>query len=363
MKTKILVLITLVLGVAMLFYWQQARPALDQHVHEAADIYYCPMHPDYQSDRPGKCPICHMNLVKKVTASTSATSQLSSHAAITLNNYQRETIAVKTSEAKRQTLTRVVHAYGRIMHNVDLYKLQDEYIKLYTEYVKTVGSDTRNRDQRRTWAPYRELQIKMLDAEHKLLELGLGHMQLEQLRQVDWRKLYEQPEFIFFKEDNFYWISAQLFEDDLGYVDVGQEVTIDVPAYKETFTGVVRSVGGMVDEANRTVRLLIEPQNNKGEFAVNMLANVTMKVDLENQLVIPSSAVMYSGKRAIVFVERTEGSFQPHEIQLGPEGEGYVAVRSGIKEGDRVVVNGNFLIDSESRLQAALRGFSKAEEK
>jgi Cu(I)/Ag(I) efflux system membrane fusion protein len=75
-------------------------------------------------------------------------------------------------------------------------------------------------------------------------------------------------------------------------------------------------------------------------------------------LTIPDSAVMDAGRRQAVFVDKGDGRFEPREVKLGQRGDGYVEVRDGVSEGEAVVVSGNFLIDAESNLKAALKGFS-----
>ena len=73
-------------------------------------------------------------------------------------------------------------------------------------------------------------------------------------------------------------------------------------------------------------------------------------------MAVPESAVIDSGSRQVVIVDRGDGRFEPRDVKLGRKGDGYVEVLSGIHDGDSVVVNGNFLIDAESNLQAALKG-------
>jgi multidrug efflux pump subunit AcrA (membrane-fusion protein) len=86
-----------------------------------------------------------------------------------------------------------------------------------------------------------------------------------------------------------------------------------------------------------------------------MYANVTVGIDLGEQLVVDDDAVLDTGTREIVFVAEGEGRFVPRDVVLGPRSEGKVVVRQGLAEGERVVSSGNFLVDSESRLKAALR--------
>lgn len=338
--------------------------AQQQNHHEQGhkEIYYCPMHPYYTSDRPGICPICNMNLVKRKTPSEalqSAKAQPSGspegYASVDLSGTQQQLIGIKTVEAVKKPLMKTVRAYGAVTHDVDLYKVQNEFIDAYIDYINIYRDYKRVIDRRRSWEAHRETQVKALEAEHKLLLLGLSESQIEILRHIDRWQIWNQPELLFVKSSNNYWIYAQIFEDDLGYVDVGQKANIEIPSYKEKMTGIVRSIGGAVDPESRTIRILIELPDYKGELAIGMLADVQMQVELGGNLQVPKEAVMDLGNRKIVFVAEKEGVFKPVEVEIGAHGDGYYAVEQGLKEGERVVVDGNFLLDSESRLRSSFK--------
>ena len=87
-----------------------------------------------------------------------------------------------------------------------------------------------------------------------------------------------------------------------------------------------------------------------------MYVNVDMPVELDESLVVPREAIMDTGLNKIVFVQTQEGVFEPRKITTGFEGDGMAAVKSGLKEGETIVSSGNFLLDSESRLQGSLMG-------
>ncbi len=140
----------------------------------------------------------------------------------------------------------------------------------------------------------------------------------------------------------------------MGFVDVGQAAEIEIPAFHEKLQGIVRSVGGAIDEETRTVRALVEIESHRGELAAYMLAYANMSVELGEYLTVPRSAVMDLGTRKVVFIEKSPAVFEPAEIEVGFEGDGYWAVNKGLKEGDKVVVAGNFLLDSESRLRSKM---------
>ncbi|MBL8013048.1 MAG: efflux RND transporter periplasmic adaptor subunit [Candidatus Omnitrophica bacterium] len=317
--------------------------------------YYCPMHPNVTSDRPGVCPVCNMNLVlRKNHLHTGSGGGLKDYASLALDPHQQQLIGIRTVPVKKKQTEKIIRANGFVAHNVDLYKIQNEFIETYRQYVSIYRDYKRVGTRSRNWEVHRNLQTQLLEAEHKLVLLGLGSEQIQRLQDVKWWQSWEQPELEIFKNTDNYWVFAQVFERDLGFVEVGQKATVEIPAYHETLNGIVRSIGGAVDPQTRTVRALIEVIGYRGELTANMLAYVNIHSELGEYLVIPFDAVSDLGTRKIVFVERKAGVYEPVTIEVGFQGDGYWAVNKGIGENDRIVVDGNFLVDSESRLKAQL---------
>lgn len=157
------------------------------------------------------------------------------------------------------------------------------------------------------------------------------------------------------------WLIAQVQEQDLGLIQPGEQVSASFVAFPgRSFTGTVDFVYPTLSTETRTGQVRIVMPNSDGALRISMYANVQINAALSNEpvLTVPSSAVLDSGTRQIVLVATGEGRFQPHTVRLGIHGDNWVQVLSGIKEGDRVVVGANFLIDAESNLRAALQGFT-----
>jgi Cu(I)/Ag(I) efflux system membrane fusion protein len=156
------------------------------------------------------------------------------------------------------------------------------------------------------------------------------------------------------------WFVADVFERDIGSVKVGQRAIVDVDAYPgRTFDGKVSYVYPTLNAQTRTAPVRVELANPGGLLRPAMYANVALKVGAGGTaLSIPTSAVIDSGLRQTVLVQKKAGLFEPREVKLGERGDDYVEVREGVSEGDLVVVAANFLIDSESNLKAALGGMS-----
>ncbi|HUG03290.1 MAG TPA: efflux RND transporter periplasmic adaptor subunit [Steroidobacteraceae bacterium] len=152
------------------------------------------------------------------------------------------------------------------------------------------------------------------------------------------------------------WIVARVFEQDLGYVRPGQKAVVSVTAYPgRTFTGQVTFVYPTVEPETRTARVRIELSNEAGLLKPDLYGTVEIQAgESVAAVAIPESAVLDSGTRQVVLIDIGGGAFEPREVELGSRGDGYVEVVKGLDAGQRVVVNGNFLIDAESNLKAAL---------
>jgi Cu(I)/Ag(I) efflux system membrane fusion protein len=156
------------------------------------------------------------------------------------------------------------------------------------------------------------------------------------------------------------WLLADIFEQDLALVAQGQAAKIMVNAYPgKVFAGKVAFVYPTVTPETRTVKVRIELANPGGLLKPAMYASVELVAGRPKApaLAVPDSAVLDSGTRQIVLVQRGEGLFEPRAVKLGMHADGYVEVLDGIQAGDNVVVSANFLIDSESNLKAALSTF------
>jgi Cu(I)/Ag(I) efflux system membrane fusion protein len=157
------------------------------------------------------------------------------------------------------------------------------------------------------------------------------------------------------------WVLAQVSERDLPFVQQGQMAKIAFTDNPEmTFQGQVTFVYPELDPATRTAQVRIVVANPDGRVRAGQYADVNIGTKLSDvaTLAVPESAVLDSGARQIAFVAKGNGVFEPRALVLGRRGGGYVEVRQGLREGERIVVSGNFLIDAESNLQTALGTFT-----
>ena len=156
------------------------------------------------------------------------------------------------------------------------------------------------------------------------------------------------------------WVMADVPEGDMDALRPGQNVRVTTRAHPgRTFNGKLAVVYPHLMKETRTVRVRIELPNPDLALLPDMYADVEVATGTNEDVVaVPSGAVIDSGSRQVVLLDQGDGRYEPRDVKLGRKGDGFFEVVSGIAEGDRVVVNGNFLIDAESNLQAALKGFA-----
>lgn len=157
------------------------------------------------------------------------------------------------------------------------------------------------------------------------------------------------------------WVVADVFEQDIGLVQVGSKAQVKLNAYPDKrFEGVVSLVYPTLNAVTRTVPVRMEIANSNWLLKPAMFANVEIPVIGKGEvLTVPVSAVIDSGMRQVVLVQLVPGRFDPRVVRLGSRGENYVEVLEGIAEGEQVVISANFLIDAESNLKAALGGLGE----
>jgi len=150
------------------------------------------------------------------------------------------------------------------------------------------------------------------------------------------------------------WVNAQVFQTDLGKIRPGNPAEVTVDAYPgSTFRGRVDSILPQVDMNTRTARVRLVFSNAGLKLKPGMYVNVLLKIPLGRQLVVPASSIFHSGTRQIVFISHGDGEFEPRDVETGMQVGEQVIVTKGIRSGKQIVTSANFLIDSESQLQAA----------
>lgn len=155
------------------------------------------------------------------------------------------------------------------------------------------------------------------------------------------------------------WVDAQLFPEDMGRVKPGDAANITVDAYPgQIIHGHIEAILPRVDLTTRTGRVRIELSNERIRLKPGMYVNVDLKVPLGSQVTVPANAVLMSGSRSIAFLYRNDGRLIPQDVEPGQRVGDKLIVSKGLSPGQRVVSSANFLVDSESQLQAASGAFA-----
>jgi Cu(I)/Ag(I) efflux system membrane fusion protein len=383
-------------------------------------LYQCSMHPNVVSDHPGNCPICGMELqpIKQAKA-----VGIPGRAAVQLSDVQEQLINIRVAPVERTEAAKTVRAVGSItydetkvadlnskvmgwvqklyvdkpgqpvkagdplmaLYSPDLYSAQQEYLLAYQATHSSAKASGLSAEMRKFSAANQNAETSLLRSARKRLQLwDISEAQIKALEESGTAKDTLQltaPMTGVVVEKNVLpgqminsgmllyriadlsevWLDAEVYEYELSLIKVGQKADITVDAYPDkTFEGEVAFIYPYLQNKTRTTKVRLVLQNPDELLKPGMYANVTVKSALGDQLTIPVSAVFDTGKRQYVFVQAEKGVFAPKEIELGGKSGDRVVVSKGLEGSEQVVVDGNFLLDSESQLKAAAGGESHA---
>jgi len=165
--------------------------------------------------------------------------------------------------------------------------------------------------------------------------------------------MFVQPEMTMYKiaDLSTIWVQADVYEYELPFIQVLQTASLTLESFPgEAFSGRVTYIYPYLNKASRTVQVRLEFSNPQVRLKPDMYGTILIQVDRGSRLAVPDQAVLDSGLRQVVFVAHGKGMFEPREITLGPKVGSFYEVTKGLKEGERIVTSGTFLLDSESRL-------------
>ena len=148
------------------------------------------------------------------------------------------------------------------------------------------------------------------------------------------------------------WVIANIYESDVQYIKVGQNVEITSTSYpNEPFNAKINFVDPVFDPASRTLEVRIDVANRGFKLKPDMYVKIKINTFRGQNLAVPKNAVIRTGDKDIVYVEKEKGVYVPRRVKIGYEQDGYYEILSGLKEGEVVVSSGGFLIDSESQIE------------
>jgi len=399
MKTKLPWILTILLAITLITVLV-ARPSTKPPATAAQKkiLYWVdPMHPAYKSDKPGKAPDCGMELVPVYDDGAGpATSTVTGYANVKLTSDRQQLIGVQTGMTEMRSLGRSMRTVGRVaVDETRLYKITtkfDGYIEKL--YVNVTGQQIRkgqplfsvySPDLLSTQQEYllamraaKQAPSLLAAARQRLLLWDITSAEIRELERTGTarksvtvhspangfvlnkiavegaRVTAGEPLFEIANLDHV-WIQADVYESELQFIRLGAPAVTTLSYIPgRTWTGRVTFIAPTVDPMTRTVKVRSEFDNADGALKPDMFGDVVIQQPARQVVVVPESAVLQTGTRSVVFVVKGDGTFEPREVSVGTKSEQFYEVRSGLRAGEKVVTQANFLIDSESRLKAAL---------
>ncbi|MFN3551067.1 MAG: efflux RND transporter periplasmic adaptor subunit [Endomicrobiia bacterium] len=301
----------------------------------------CSMHPQVRQNKPGKCPVCAMELIPIYKGEEDK---------IVIDEKKVEQLGIKSELVKVIPLTKTIRLPAKVAYDNDLYLAQQEYLSSFQNLKKIsyVGEEQKKR-----------IQETLESAKFRLMLLGYSEDDIKELEEKG------QPDKNLIYPGEKVWLHAEIYEYDLSLVRPRLKVVATTPAYpSEKFSGVVRFIEPVLNPQTRSAKARIEVDNPEGltlkrRLQLEMYADIEIKISLGRHLAIPETALIDTGTRKVVYLDLGNGRYKMQEVKTGFEAEGYVQVLSGVKKGDMVVTDGNFILDSQSTLtggQALLYG-------
>lgn len=292
----------------------------------------------------GKCPHCGEDLTQVLETAKEAANQMAEgRVPVTLTPEKQQYLGVKLGKVERRELAKEINTVGRIAFDPELYQAQKEFQEALSFLKKSEESPI---------PETKEIALSNVDAiKTRLRLLGLSEDQISEMQAHP----HDDKSLILPGAKEGIWMYAPVYEYELGYLKPGQEMIVKVPAFPgKIFKGNIRAIDPVLDPLTRTARVRTLLDNSEGLLRPEMYANAMIKIDLGEGLAVPKEAIFNTGKEKIVFVSLGEGRYEPRMVETGLEGSDFAEIKSGLNEGEEVVLSGNFLIDSESRLKASL---------
>lgn len=389
-KTFLVNLVVLIIGLAGGYYLfgsttaPQPDTAMDEGDKEIA-YWVAPMDPNYRRDSPGKSPM-GMDLIPVYEGEDTGGQDIG----FTVSPNILSSLGVKTVRAEVSEFSSIVNATGRIMYDETLMTRVQVRSEGWVETlsVRAIGESVKEGDLlfaiyspdiANALAEYGQAQTSGSDrlrtiAHGRLKALGLNDRMINEAKESgDWAspiKVYAPSSGIVTKlgvregslaamntiafeitDPSNVWLIADVFESQAPDVFVGQAV--DISGVEFMGEGRVDYIYPALDPMHQTVRVRVNVDNEDGTLKAGQFYEVKLKSNPERQLIIPDTAIIRLGNRNRVIVDHGDGQFQAAEVELGATSAGRTVIKAGLEEGERVVVSGQFMLDSESSFTGA----------
>lgn len=381
----------------------------EDHEHSKNQIWTCSMHPQIQQPKSGKCPLCGMDLIP-----VSSEAEEVGYNQLKLSENAIKLAEIQTAPVERREVSKVIRMSGKIAFNEtnvanitsripgridNIYvnytgteiKKGERMVNLYSPELITAQQELlqslKSLQISRT-PELKENALKIVEASReKLILWGLTKNQIREFENrnntVNHIVIYSPMNGIVVRKDAFegmyvntgtklytianlqdLWVQLDAYESDISWIKTGQSVEFETEAYPgKAFKGKVTFIDPVINPRTRTIKVRVNIKNHDLKLKPEMFVSAKVYADIEPTkkgedhilpLVIPSSSPLVTGKRAIVYVAvpGKKGVFEGRNIVLGSLADEYYIVKDGLNEGEIVVVNGAFKIDSDLQIQA-----------
>jgi RND family efflux transporter MFP subunit len=370
--------------------------------------WYDPMHPAYHSDKAGIAPDCGMALVPMYESKTPAEQASADKGLIHMPQVQQRALGVRLTTVEEQSVSRTLRTSGVV--TADETRIAHVHVKtagwveevygnfvgqlvhrgqpLFTVYSPDMVATqqeyliARRGQQQLGKSPYDEVaksSQSLMDAARERMKLW--DLTDKQIADLDRTGVVSKTITVYSPVSGFItdrkafphtsttadmdlytiadlsrvWVTADIFEADLPYVKVGQQAVIHFPyAPGKSITGRVGYSYPVLDPVTHTAKIRIDVANPGMVLKPNMLADVELTIDYGRHVVVPAEAVLNSGTMQTVFLARDQATFEPRMVTMGATVDGKTILTSGVKKGETIVQSGNFLLDSDTRLNAPM---------
>jgi Cu(I)/Ag(I) efflux system membrane fusion protein len=372
--------------------------ATEEHNHAAeagkAEVWTCSMHPNIRMEEAGKCPICAMDLILLNSGGSSQSDAMAIH----LTKEAAQLANVQTSVVSRQNPEKEVRLYGKVQADERLLQNQVAHIsgrvekllvnftgepvrkgqklaaiyspELVTAQQELLEASKTKQSQPEIYEAAKEKlhqwklsdsQISAIENSHNIqsnIDIEATTSGIVTARRINMGDYVSQGSVLFEVSDlSRVWILFDAYESDLPFLKNGDQIDFTIQALPGTpFSGKVKFIDPVIDPVNRVAKVRVEIGNPRGKLKPEMFATGIVKSSLaeyKDKLVIPASAVLWTGKRSVVYVKQAgdEAIFNLREIELGPKlGESYV-ITDGLSDGEEIVTQGAFSVDAAAQLE------------
>lgn len=366
---------------------------VQDHADEGHEIWTCSMHPQIRKDEPGDCPICGMDLIPLLNSDVVIDEQ-----AIEMSESAIKLAEVQTSVVSRGNVSKEVRLYGKIQADERLLKSQTAHIpgrieqlmvnvtgenikkgqliaKIYSPELVTAQKELLEaltmagtypdllnaaREKLRLWKLTDEQisEIEKSGTTKTVFDVFATTSGIVTNRKVNTGDYVSRGDVLFEVADlSRVWVLFDAYESDLTWISPGQNVEFTAQALPgKTFNGKITFIDPLVDASTRITKVRVEVANSGMQFKPEMFVNGIVQSKISgsgDQLIIPQSAVLWTGTRSVVYVKLPEAehpAFKMREITLGRSMENSYVVLDGLEEGEEIVSNGTFSVDAAAQL-------------